>query len=347
MAERDGEWERQHLCLLFYGETDGLGICGCNQPSEAYELVLNVLAYFAQDHADRDYHELDRLIGTPGAVQLVLSQLDNAKLTDHSGTLAGGWLTDKGRAALEMMRRHEWYDDGTTPGVDQAGYPHDGLNECTAACWTPVEPPRPELSTAERMELIRKAAAEQCAAMTPAQRALDDAATDMLLYGETMFRVMPDGSQPVVFTDAQYLEKLGKIMAGATRPADLAGRDGPPWTHTFSQKPPCDLEDCCEADGPCGCNCHWVQPTHTITRTDAASESVPLGEAMRRALMAEDQIFLYGRSVGRSKALADAMAAMHEAWRPTPPVVPGLSRETTEAVLRAAAEAGVRPGGFE
>lgn len=211
MPERDGEWERQHLCLLFYGEVDGLGMCGCNQPSEAYELVRDVLAYFAQDHADRDYHELDWLIGTPGAVQLVLSQLDNAKLTDHGGTLAGGWLTDKGRAALEMMRRHEWYDDGNTPGIDQTGYPHDGHDDCTAACWTPLEPPKPEPSSAELMEGIRKAAAEQRAAMTPTQRALDDAATDMLLYGEAFIPMAALGGVLAKHPDG---EEIASVVTG-------------------------------------------------------------------------------------------------------------------------------------
>jgi hypothetical protein len=56
--------------------------------------------------------------------------------------------------------------------------------------------------------------------------------------------------------------------------------------------------------------------------------------------LAEDQFFLYGRSNGRSKALADAMDAVHEAFHATPPVMPGLSPETAAQVWEAAQAAG-------
>lgn len=179
---RDAEWERQHLYRLFFDEPGGLGICGCNQPHAAYDLVRALLVYFEQDHADRDWRDLGRMIGTDGAVHLVLCLLDNAGVIEHGGTVAGAWLTDKGRAALEMMRRHEW------ESVDETGYPHDGRG-CTPPCWVPREPAPPMPSGAELRAKVAQAAAEARARMTPHQRAVSDAMADLMLYGEARIGV--------------------------------------------------------------------------------------------------------------------------------------------------------------
>ena len=173
---------------------------------------------------------------------------------------------------------------------------------------------------------------------------LDERAAESLEWASVTFEAAAE-TWPLFPEDAG--PALGAILHEIAHPTPPSEQSGPPWTHTFSQKPPCDLAACCGSDEPCPCNCHKIQPTHTITRPSPEAECFPLGAAARRAIEAEDQIWLYGRSEGRAKALADAMAALHEAWHPVPPVVPGLSRETTDAVLRAAAEAGVRPGGWK
>jgi hypothetical protein len=193
MPERDAEFELQHLYALFYGD---LGICGCNMPWEAYNVVRDLLAYCAQDHADRDCHDLNRIIGTDGAVHLVLCLLDNAKLIEHGSTVAGAWLTDKGRCALEWMRRHEWEDreDGT-PRVDETGYPHDG-GDCTAACWVPSEPSKPQSTTGELLERVRVETEQARAAMSPLQRIAYDQYTAMVesiaLFGSPEPPILPE-----------------------------------------------------------------------------------------------------------------------------------------------------------
>lgn len=208
MTDRTGEWERQHLYRVMF---DDLGICGCNQPDEAYNLVRDLLAYFSQDHADRDIDDLGRLIGSDGAVHLVLCQLDNADLIEHGGTVAGAWLTGKGRCVLELMRRREWeHGEDGTEGVDETGYPHGG-KDCTPACWVPREPAPPEPSTAERMEALRKAAAEQRAAMTLAQRVVNNAAMDMLLYGEAY---IPVAGLPDVLAGQPDVDEIANVITG-------------------------------------------------------------------------------------------------------------------------------------
>jgi hypothetical protein len=108
--------------------------------------------------------------------------------------------------------------------------------------------------------------AEARARMTPEQRTADDMAIEMLLHGEVFLEVRNDGGPPVVLTgDAATRMTVGGILGGMLDPKPLAEQSGPPWTHSFPAKPPCDLDDCCDADRPCGCNCHKVQPTHTIT----------------------------------------------------------------------------------
>lgn len=226
---RTAEWGRQHLYRVMF---DDLGICGCNQPDEAYNLVRDLLAYLSRDHADRDINDLGRLIGCDGAVHLVLCQLDNADLAEHGGTVAGAWLTGKGRCVLELMRRHEWENgDDDTEGVDETGYPHGG-KDCTPGCWVPREPAPPEPSTAERVDALRKAATEQRAAMTPAQRMFDDAAVDMLLYGEAhipvaglpgVLAVRPDGDEIAnVITG-----NLARAAAGSAQALELVAAPRP------------------------------------------------------------------------------------------------------------------------
>lgn len=72
-------------------------------------------------------------------------------------------------------------------------------------------------------------------------------------YERIMAGPVPDGP---LFPDG-----AGEILHAILNPAP---RPGPPWVHTI-EPPRCDLEDCCETDEPCGCACHRVQPTHTIT----------------------------------------------------------------------------------
>lgn len=113
------EDEREHLYRLLYGR-DGLRFCGCGNPEAVYVLVRDLLAlapFYENQAAVRER------IGTSqddAARYVVLYVLDGAGLTEHGSSIAGAWLTAKGRHYLPLMRRHE-YDD-----LDEVGFPHDG-----------------------------------------------------------------------------------------------------------------------------------------------------------------------------------------------------------------------------
>jgi hypothetical protein len=206
---RDDEWERQHLHILFYDNHGGLGLCGCGNPEDAYGLVRDLLGHI---HERGEWKRFDELIGSTGAVHIVLGQLDRVGLTDHGGVIHGAWLTDKGKYALYMMRRHGWESTvrGEMPdGVDDAGSPHwvgDGMpmGDCTDACWTApngvLPPDAPARSLEEIREAIQREADEARARMSQAQRAVMDATertmTNWLLYGSPVAPENPP--QPVL-----------------------------------------------------------------------------------------------------------------------------------------------------
>ena len=74
-------------------------------------------------------------------------------------------------------------------------------------------------------------------------------------YERIMTGPIPDGP---LFPDG-----VGEVLHAILNPQPQP-QPGPPYVHTFAP-PSCDLEDCCDTDEPCGCACHRVQPTHTIT----------------------------------------------------------------------------------
>jgi hypothetical protein len=49
--------------------------------------------------------EFERLIPNYGLQYLVLYMLDHLDLTEHGGTVGGGWLTDKGKSVLDALQR--------------------------------------------------------------------------------------------------------------------------------------------------------------------------------------------------------------------------------------------------
>lgn len=103
-------------------------------PETAFDLVRDVLSL--GDLYERGaYEQAVALIGSPGAVHLVLSALDHAELMNHGSVIQYSWLTKKGEYVLAAMRATTWEQ------VDDAGYPHDG-EDCTDECWT-VEPQSP------------------------------------------------------------------------------------------------------------------------------------------------------------------------------------------------------------
>lgn len=182
MPDRDDDWERCHLHALFFND-DALGLCGCGNPEDAYNLVRDLLDHM---HERGTWERFGELIGTTGAVHVVLSRLERTGLTEHGGVVHGSWLTGKGKYVRAMMHRHAW-DDGSPDCVEGAGSPHwDGerCGECTGDCWTAppgsLPPDPPGKSIEELREAIRREADEDRARMHPVQRAVSDAVGDAM-----------------------------------------------------------------------------------------------------------------------------------------------------------------------
>lgn len=118
---------RQHIYALFY---DKLGICGCGEPGDAFELVRGVLAVIGSGAEER-WQLLHDLIPQNAALHLVLSMLDSADLIEHGNIITGSWLTSKGTWYLRQLRKVDDWDD-----IDGVGLPHDG-KACMDRCFLP------------------------------------------------------------------------------------------------------------------------------------------------------------------------------------------------------------------
>jgi hypothetical protein len=191
--ERDAEWERQHLHALFSDEIPG---CGCCWPADAYNLVRDLLN-LAPFYGAEPKAKVAELIGTDGAVHIVLAAMQDADLIDHGTSSMSSWITDKGKYARLLMARHEWDDSDrdACDGVCEAGLPHytdGGDGECAEDCWVapdgvlPPDPPTPTMN--DLIEAARKESEQARARLNPVQRAVLDQADRMfenvMLYGQ-------------------------------------------------------------------------------------------------------------------------------------------------------------------
>jgi hypothetical protein len=78
--------------------------CGCGSPDDAAAALLRLLRL----HPLYDHHaELDGWIDDSGVQYLLLYQLDALELTEHGGTVGGGWLSDAGVAVRDALAREE------------------------------------------------------------------------------------------------------------------------------------------------------------------------------------------------------------------------------------------------
>lgn len=74
--------------------------CGCGSPEDAAEALRKLLSL----HPPYDHRkEFEAWIQDSGLAMLVLYTLDHFGLTEHGGTVGGGWLTDKGQAVLAAL----------------------------------------------------------------------------------------------------------------------------------------------------------------------------------------------------------------------------------------------------
>ncbi len=103
--------------------------CGCGSPEAAASTLRDILALHPL-YTHRP--EIEQLIPHDGLQDLVLYTLDHFGLTEHGGTIGGGWLSEKGTAVLEALNRES--GDGFVTLTAMAcmhGYAVDGeLEEC-------------------------------------------------------------------------------------------------------------------------------------------------------------------------------------------------------------------------
>ncbi len=86
---------RQQL-RVFLGEW----FCGCGSPELAAQRLLDILKLHPLfDHRS----EFDAIIPDDGVQMLMLYTLDHLELTEHGGSVGGGWLTDTGKAVLGAL----------------------------------------------------------------------------------------------------------------------------------------------------------------------------------------------------------------------------------------------------
>ncbi|MFE9855581.1 hypothetical protein [Streptomyces sp. NPDC005780] len=114
----------EHLNLIVYVD---LGLCGCGNPDDAYNLVRDLLA-LCPLYEDQRWHQAETLTGGGAVHHIVMSTLDTAGLIEHGSTINGSWLTPKGAWFLNAARIVPFGD------IDDAGLPHDG-DTCTEECW--------------------------------------------------------------------------------------------------------------------------------------------------------------------------------------------------------------------
>ena len=86
------------------GDADAI-IAWLQKILEAYEAASAALLG-AKEHQKRR-NALDVALGPEPHALFLLYWLDSQGLTEHGGSVYGAWLSDKGKAVLEMLRKRE------------------------------------------------------------------------------------------------------------------------------------------------------------------------------------------------------------------------------------------------
>lgn len=78
--------------------------CGCGRPEDAASALLRLLRL----HPLYDHHdEFEEWMPDSGISYLILYWLCDQGLTEHGGSVLGGWLTEKGEAIRDALAREE------------------------------------------------------------------------------------------------------------------------------------------------------------------------------------------------------------------------------------------------
>ena len=100
--------------------------CGCGSPDLAASRLRDLLALHPL-HANREAFEA--LVPDDGLEMLLLYTLSHFGLTEHGGTVGGGWLTPLGAQVLEALHR-EAVTDFAAVAESSCVHGHDLESQC-------------------------------------------------------------------------------------------------------------------------------------------------------------------------------------------------------------------------
>jgi hypothetical protein len=115
--------------------------CGCGDPEAAARALLAILDLHPLYGHHKDFWE--GLFGHDGGMgYLVLYFIDSLGLTEHGGSIGGAWLTAKGEALRDALRREQQLDDFESlwPDMGPCIHGYDVEGENTHNCHTAPEP---------------------------------------------------------------------------------------------------------------------------------------------------------------------------------------------------------------
>lgn len=76
--------------------------CWCNQPEEGLKLIRDILN-LCPLYENENWKKVKKLLGSDGAFQLIIGDLNNRDLLEHGGGMVGSWLTDLGKEIREYL----------------------------------------------------------------------------------------------------------------------------------------------------------------------------------------------------------------------------------------------------
>lgn len=97
-----------------------LNFCGCGNSDTAYEVLHEVLSFHDRAGGEKENwekkHEDQKLFQDrvgEGVFYLLLYFIDAANLTEHGGSVGGGWLNEDGKTLLKFLDEngfdsHDW-----------------------------------------------------------------------------------------------------------------------------------------------------------------------------------------------------------------------------------------------
>lgn len=102
--------------------------CGCGNPEDASGALLHLLELHPLYDA-ASQQDLDTWIPDSGVRHLLLYMLDRLDLTEHGGSVGGGWLTDNGEAVRDALRSEKADNFAALHGPDRCVHGHDVMDD--------------------------------------------------------------------------------------------------------------------------------------------------------------------------------------------------------------------------